>query len=222
MLVFCLFAHLVAFMLCQSPFLTWTVTPATGIVSSLITGNSSKLTKIGNGVVILSAVANTACSPNLITVTKDINVGLPVTNYKLSTIQTLTILCGWDVILLNFCNATGFVWQNNFPLLYTNETGVAPPYHYLFQGNVDYGPITNNYTIAAVNQCGIGSFVTKLVNIKASWRGGNCSVPARMQQNSISPSNIIISPNPTFNQITVTKNDNVGFYQIKIFHKMGV
>jgi len=47
-------------------------------------------------------------------------------------------------------------------------------------------------------------------------------VPARMQQNSISPSNIIISPNPTFNQITVTKNDNVGFYQIKIFHKMGV
>lgn len=38
----------------------------------------------------------------------------------------------------------------------------------------------------------------------------------------MSPSNIIISPNPTFNQITVTTNDNVGFYQIKIFDKMGV
>ena len=131
MLVFCLFAHLVAFVLCHSPFLTWTVTPATGIVSSLITGNSIKLTKIGNGVVTLSAVANTACSPNLITVTKGINVGLPLTNYKLSTIQTLTTLCGWDVILLNLCN--DFVWQNNFPLIYTNETGVAPPYHYLVQ-----------------------------------------------------------------------------------------
>ena len=105
--------------------------PATGIVSSLITGNSIKLTKIGNGVVTLSAVANTACSPNLITVTKGINVGLPLTNYKLSTIQTLTTLCGWDVILLNLCN--DFVWQNNFPLIYTNETGVAPPYHYLVQ-----------------------------------------------------------------------------------------
>ena len=66
--------------------------PATGIVSSLITGNSIKLTKIDNGLVTLSAVANTACSPNLITVTKDINVGLPVTNYKLSTTQTLTTL----------------------------------------------------------------------------------------------------------------------------------
>ena len=83
---------------------------------------------------------------------KTINVGLPVTAYKLFTIQTLTTLCGWDVTLWNLCNATGFVWQDLTPLPYTQELGQTQPYHHLVQENVDYGPVTLNYTIAAVLQ----------------------------------------------------------------------
>jgi lysyl endopeptidase len=180
-------------------------------------GNQITLTKNGNGFLTLTAVIATTCGT--ITVTKLVNVGIPQTNYKLFTAQTLTTLCGWDVTLSNLCNATGFVWQDFTSLPYWQGAGSS---QYLVKENVDYGPITLNYTIAAVYQCGTGNFVTKSVNVPAPWRTGNCRTPARIAPPTISSiANIQVAPNPTTNTITLIKKDNIGFTEIRIFDKLG-
>ena len=185
--------------------------------------NTVTLTRITDGFVTLTATITNPCTSATITLSKTINVGLPVTAYKLFTIQTLTTLCGWDVTLWNLCNATGFVWQDLTPLPYTQELGQTQPYHHLVQENVDYGPVTLNYTIAAVNQCGTGNFVTKSVNVPAPWRTGNCNIPGKPTPSANgSKANFQLSPNPTTNIITVTKNDNIGFTEIRIFDKLGI
>ena len=199
-----------------------TPTPA-GIVNIAPNGTTATLSRQGTarGVVTLSAeIIAGGCSYGIFSI--QINVGVPNTNYKLFTIQTLTTLCGWDVTLSNFCNATGFVWQDLTPLPYTQELGQTQLYHHLVQENVDYGPITLNYTIAAVNQCGTGNFITKSVNVPAPWRTGNCNIPAIVAPPNYDSKVIIqVSPNPTTNSITATKNDDGGFNEIRIFDKLG-
>jgi hypothetical protein len=203
--------------------ITWQVNKI-GIVNLNCTSvcNTVTLTKITNGFVTLTATITNPCTSATVILSKTINIGLPVTAYKLFPIQTLTTLCGWDVTLWNLSNATGYVWQDLTPLPYTQELGQTQPYHHLVQENVDYGPITLNYTIAAVNQCGTGNFVTKSVNVSAPWRTGICNIPAIVSPPTNDSKIIIqISPNPTINSITATKNDNVGFNEIRIFDKLG-
>lgn len=196
---------------------TWSVSPPTGIVNVVSTSNTCTLTKTGNGFVTLTAISNDFCITSPITLTKVINVGVPKTNYKLFSIHNLNTFCGWDVTLSNFCNATGFVWQDLTPLLYTNEIGLSQP-NYSVAENIDYGPATLNYTIAAVNQCGTGNFLTKSINVAAPWRIGGCNIPALIG----SPiSKVVLSPNPTSNILTFTKDDNLGFSEIRIFDKLG-
>ena len=207
-----------------NPNLTWSISPTTGIASLTTSGNSCTLTKTGNGFITLTATLNAACLNNSGKFTKTINVGVPQTNYKLTNIQTLTTLCGWDVNLLNLCNASGFIFQDNTALPYTNETGPPQPYNYLVQQNVDNGPITKTYTIAAVNQCGTGNFVTKSIIVPAPWRTGNCSFGARTvnSSNTQNHDEILIYPNPSSSIIKIIKKDNIGFSSVRILDKSGV
>ena len=207
-----------------NPSLVWSISPLAGIASLTTSGNSCTLTKTGNGFITLTATINAACLSNSGKFTKIINVGNPQTNYKLTNIQTLTTLCGWDVNLLNLCNASGYIFQDNTALPYTNETGPPQPYNYLVQQNVGNGPITKTYTIAAVNQCGTGNFVTKSIIVPAPWRTGNCSVGARVANSNTlqKDDEIIVYPNPASSVIKITKKGNIGFSSVRILDKSGV
>lgn len=196
----------------------WSINPSVGIVNiTSSTSNSITLTKTGNGFVTLKATSNDLCLTNQVTLTKVINVGVPKTNFKLSSIHNLNTLCGWDVTLSNFCNATGFVWQDFTPLPYTNELGLIKP-NFLVAENIEYGQIALNYSIAAVNQCGTGNFITKNIIVPAPWRVGGCNISAKTNQLD---NKITLFPNPSSNLIAVNKNDNIGFTEIRIIDKFG-
>ena len=203
--------------------ITWSLSKV-GVASLNCTSvcNTVTLTRITNGFVKLTATITNPCTAAAIILSKTINVGLPATAYKLLTIQTLTTLCGWDVNLWNTCNATGFIMDGSM-LSYTHELGQIQPYNHLVQENIDYGPASKTYTIAAVNQCGTGSFVTKTIAIPAPWRTGNCTIPARISpNNNLSILQPKVSPNPAINEITVMQDTEAGFVQLRIYNKMGM
>lgn len=190
---------------------TWSASPASGIISLSPNGNSVTVTKTGNGRVGLVATVN-AC--NNYSVSTDINVGGPTPPY--GGIQPVTYYpnyCAGETYYFELLGATGdanqYQWNSYGPTQssqYVTYSDRSVPISF---------PETGTYEIVVVgtNSCGSAVIATTFIEVTScGWVFSVSPNPSR--------DNINISPNTQVNAKPNVKATEI--QAIEIIDKMGV
>lgn len=157
----------------------WSLTPATGVVTSSTNNNQITLTKTGVGVITLTATITNTCAPD--TLTKLIAVGTPAV-----TITGPGSVCACQCC--NYFTATDIPGATyNWSVSPTTGNSVSPA------GNQAEVIITGtaNLTVQAIITCGTASATRRIFLTPANQCHAGCSIA------------YTITPNPAQNNIII-------------------
>lgn len=176
----------IANLTCPGATVTWSVTPATGVVTpSCYTCSQTTLNKVGDGTVTLSAQITSPCTPGTTTLTYPIVVGTPQPDGICASTYTL-------------CYTKGSSGSAVFSVCPT-VTGLT--YNWLIDGTLPRSG--SSITINAAT-FGVGNHTLKVRSystacaVYSNYTNGSFSVV-----NCSSTPKVIVSPNPAGSTITV-------------------
>ena len=173
---------------------TWSATPS-GIVSGPATGNPVTFTKVGNGIITLTATINSS-----ITLTKQISVGAPF-YLGISGISNLTM---WDASDFQVLPGTGnYAYEGTLSL--ADGVGLATSYVWSFVSGTPGKPITWWSSGSMVDVAMKASNTTILLKCTATNYCGSYSQFYSFTNGSIVP--LLLAPNPSSTQVEVSIPD---------------
>lgn len=137
----------------------WTASP-TGIVTiNSPNGVSTTLTKIGSGIITLTANAANTCGTSG-TLSKQISVGTPVPFIQSTTYNGLDFQA-----IANLIPGATYNWYYNGTLAASNTSRV-------YNGYVDQCGVTNKLAVQSINGCGTSAKSTPAISILIQCGGG--------------------------------------------------
>lgn len=183
---------------------TWGVTPSSGIVTYMISGNSITLTKTANatGVVTLTATISGNCSP--LSTSTQIGVGSIIPNLVAQLISAIDDPTVYQFTATGIPSATynWYVITNGTTAL--RQTGYSNVFEWYFPCNASrtiYCTVTTN--------C------------------GTTTSPSITKTGGCKGANILVSPNPATNTVTIApapasaSQSTVSFNEVKIYDQQG-
>ena len=163
--------------------IVWTVTPATGVVNLMGSGNQATLTKVGNGVVTITATNTSACGNNF-SFSKIITVGTPSQPQYINTIPDV---CPQYGVNTNIIGGATYTWSF-YKQPFSNNLQSFPNSGSNKKLNINTGTGTYNIGVTADNACGSSPIYFQSVYIDCG--GGNHL--------------LAVSPNPSTGEVSIS------------------